>query len=467
MSSLDYKQLSYWLMTAQDSLDPRPSLTGHADVDVAIVGAGFTGLWTAYHLLQHAPDIKVAVVDKDIAGYGASGRNGGWCTAELPVSHGVLAERFGAEQAQAIQHALFGVIDQIHNVTRREGIDCEWEKAGALMVVMGPEQQESAHHLLREAAVLGLSDHFAWLSAEETRQRVNIPHAVGAVYTPDCASIHPGKLVRGLAHAVERRGGQIFEETPVTEVLRQASRWRLATPSGSLDADAVILATEAYLSQFPQYRRYVLPVRSSIILTAPLTPAQWEQIGWKRRLGLASFRYTVDYLNRTADGRILFGGRGAPYEYGSRIRPGSAVQPETRTFLVQQLRHWFPQLGDVAIDYAWEGVLGMPRDWIPRITFDADTRLGWAFGYTGQGVAMSYVAGYLLSHLILGLSDADPLVRALQPWLNRPPQLWEPEPLRFVGVRYTQRALRLLDAEAARSGRAPSGRSLAERLARH
>ncbi|MCY0898877.1 MAG: FAD-dependent oxidoreductase [Firmicutes bacterium] len=465
MNQLDYGTLSYWLMTAEDSLVPRRPLTGHHTADIAIVGAGFTGLWTAYHLITQDPTLQVTLVEQHIAGYGASGRNGGWCTAELPVSHGILAERFGINRARALQEALFEVIDQIYQVLETEEIDCDWEKAGAMTVARGPEQIESARAVVREAESLGLAPHYQWLSEEDTHKRVAINGAVGAVYSPDCASIHPGKLVRKLARVVERRHGAIFEESPVTSVQHIKERPVVMTPSGQLQADAVIFAAESYLSQFARYRRHVLPLRSSIILTAPLTPAQWASIGWEQRMGLASFRYTVDYLNKTRDGRILFGGRGAPYEFGSHIRPGSAIQEPTRQFLRDQLRRWFPQLSQVSIDHAWEGVLGMPRDWMPNISWNPDTHIGWAYGYTGQGVAMSYVAGYLLSRLIFSHSDA--LVDAFAPWINRPPRLWEPEPFRYLGVRYTQRALMKLDAQAERTGEPPTGRSLAERLARH
>lgn len=467
MSSLDYRQLSYWLMTAEEDIVPRPSVQKSIEVDVAILGAGFTGLWTAYYLLRKDPSLRVAVLEEHVAGYGASGRNGGWCTAEFPVSHERMAKLFGNVEARAMQSELFDTVNEIEQICSNEGIDCEWEKSGALTVAIGSEQVASAQNAVREAEALGLGDHFHLLSEEQVKQHVLIRGALAAVYNPDCASIHPGKLVRGLARVVEQRGGLIFEQSRVINI-DTGSRPALVTQTGQMiKAQTVVLAGEAFLSRFTRFRRRILPLRSSIILTECLTAEQWEEIGWRRRMGLASFRYTVNYLNQTQDGRILFGGRGAPYQLGSHINVGSAVQSSTVASLTAQLHAWFPTLKDIGISHSWEGVLGMPRDWLPNFSYDPGAGIAWAYGYTGQGVAMSNLAGRILSELIVARGSLDELSTSFKPLINRTPRLWEREPMRFLGVRYTQHSLTTLDSQAERTGVAPSGRSIAERLSRH
>lgn len=458
----DYRHLSYWLETADDDLTPRPALDGSVDVDVAILGAGYSGLWTAYSLLERDPSLRIAIAEAEIAGYGASGRNGSWVSAGFPLSLALLAERYGADRARALQLAMFGAVDEIGRVAAAEGIDAQFHKGGALRLARGRHQLPTIERSFATLRGLGLADHYRLLGADEVAARIQVVGAHGALFTPETAVIHPGRLVRGLARAVERRGATIYERTPVTHIVPGPSP-RLVTEHGDLRASVVVLAGEAYLSRLVPLRRQLVPVYSLIVLTAPLTPDQWATIGWQAREAVASSRHSVDYLARTADGRILFGGRGAPYRFGSRISDDQDRHAPTHAMLRRQATEWFPVLRDVPFSHAWGGPLGAPRDWMPTVAFDQTTGIATARGYTGQGVATANLAGRALADLIT--RTASPLTTL--PFVDHRSPDWEREPLRWLGVRFVQSGYARLDRRAERTGVPPTGRSLVERLGRH
>jgi glycine/D-amino acid oxidase-like deaminating enzyme len=307
-----------------------------------------------------------------------------------------------------------------------------------------------------------VADGLQLLDADEARARVNVTELTGAMFSPHTAAIHPGKLVRGLARALERRGVTIYEQTAVTRV--HPGRYpTLETNKGNVRAKSIVLCGEAYLSQLPGYGRAVMPVYSLITLTEPLTETDWAEIGWSNHECVASCRYTVDYLSRTADGRILFGGRGAPYRFGSRITPAMDKHAGTHQMLQDNLRAWFPRLQDVRFSHTWGGPLGWSRDFMPTVSFDPAQGIGMAHGYTGNGVSTTNLAGRTLADMITGHQSE--LLRL--PHANHKTRLWEPEPFRFLGVRFVQRSFMKIDREAEQSGIAPSGKSLAERLTAH
>ncbi|MBI4169825.1 MAG: FAD-dependent oxidoreductase, partial [Acidobacteria bacterium] len=365
----DYSSCSFWLETSGDDLTPRAPLDGSIDADVAILGAGYTGLWTAYYLLKRAPSLRVAVIEKEIAGFGASGRNGGWCSSRLNIGLDVLAERHGAEAARALVEHLCATVDEIGRVCAVETIDAGFTKTGALFVARWPHQVPAMREYAGAYERLGLGDHVRLLDAAETARRVRVRGARGAFSSPDYASVHPGRLVRSLARVVECLGATIYEQTPVTDyTIGRAPR--LSTPRGDVRAATIVLAGEAYLTRLRRLRRQLLPIYSLIVLTEPLSEAHWEEIGWRGRECLASFRLTVDYLTRTADGRILFGGRGAPYHFGSGIADAFDRDAATHEVLRRMAREWFPCLEGVRFTHAWGGPLGIPRDWMPTSSFD-------------------------------------------------------------------------------------------------
>ena len=457
-----YSDISYWLESCGDDLSPRPALAESIDVDVAILGAGFSGLWTAYYLKQHEPDLEIAIVEREIAGFGASGRNGAWCTSEFPTGPSVLAKKYGRDAAVATVQEMRRTVREIKRVTEAEGIDCDWADGGQLIVARGRHQRPAIDHEFADLQTLGLADDVELLDAAAARERVAITELEGALFSPHTAVFHPGKLVRGLARTVEKLGVRIFEQTAVTDT--QPGRYpTLITDRGNVRAKTIVLCGEAWLSQLPGFGRAVMPVYSLITLTEPLSDADWAEIGWRERECVASCRYTVDYLSRTADGRILFGGRGAPYRFGSRITREMDNHASTHQMLQDNVRAWFPRLKDIRFTHTWGGPLGWSRDFMPTVAYDPAQGLAQAHGYTGNGVATTNLAGRTLADLFLGRQTE--IVGLLH--VNKKTRLWEPEPFRYIGVRFMQREYMRIDREAEQTGIAPSGKNLAERLTAH
>ena len=460
-----YGATSFWLETSDDDLTPRPSFDGSGDTDVAILGAGYTGLWTAYELLRREPGLRVTILEREIAGFGASGRNGGWCAAGLQVSSAALERRFGRAGMTAVEDAVDSGVDEIGRVCREEGIDADYAKGGSLVVARGPSQVPAMDEHWAGIEAAGRADHYQRLDAAGAAERIRVDGALGGIFGTQYASMHPGKLVRGLARAVERRGGVIHERTAVVDIEPGAGngqlRPALQTERGELRADTVVLAGEAYLTEFRRWHRSLLPTWSLIVLTEPLTDEQWAEIGWRDRECLSSYRLSIDYLTRTKDGRILFGGRGAPYHFGSRIEPGYDRDERTHAMLRRFVEAWFPSLRGIRFTHAWGGPLGFPRDWLPTFAYDPRTGLATGRGYTGHGVATANLAGRVLADLITGARTE----LTTLPLVDRRGPSWEPEPFRFIGVRFVQESLLRLDDRSERTGKPPTGRSLAERLA--
>ena len=256
---------SLWLETCGDDLTPRPPMTASLSADVAIVGAGFTGLWTAHHLLREDPTLRVVLVERHVAGWGASGRNGGWCSALFPVPWTRIARDHGPDAARRMERALQEVVDEIGEWCRRNGVDADYVKGGTLTLARGPAQ----------LARLRAEGSGQWLDAEEATRRVAAAGVDGGVFNRHCAAIHPGRLVRGLARVVEAQGATIFEGTMATGV----HPGRVVTRAGTLRANIVVRATEGYTADIPDSHRLLAPVWSLIIATEPLPHSVWSQIG--------------------------------------------------------------------------------------------------------------------------------------------------------------------------------------------
>lgn len=408
-----------------------------------MVGAGFTGLWTAYYLARVRPDWRIVVLEAQVAGFGASGRNGGWCSALFPVSAAALARMSGQDAALAQYRAMRETIDEVAGVVSAEGIDAQLTKGGTVVLARSEAQLARARAEVAEARLWDRGD--VLLEPDAARAILNATRVVGATYTPDCAVVHPARLVRGLARAVERLGVQIFEQTPVTEI----GPGLALTERGTVRARTVVRATEAYTSRLRGSRRILAPVYSLVIATEPLPAATWEEIGLARRETFTDHRHLIIYGQRTADDRLVFGGRGAPYHVGSRIRPEFDREPRIFARLWAALRDLLPVLHDTRVTHAWGGPLGIPRDWCPSVGLDRETGVAWAGGYVGDGVSTSNLAGRTLRDLIL---DEDTWLTRL-PWVQHRSPSWEPEPLRWLGINAGLRAARLADLEEALTGR--------------
>ena len=426
----------------------RAPLPGDTSCDVAVVGAGYTGLWTAYYLLEADPTLRVVVLEAETVGFGASGRNGGWCSALFPMAAERLAALPGSDRAAALaqQEAMRGSVDEVGRVLHDEGIDADWAKGGTVVVARTPVQLARARSEVAQARAWDRGEEqLRLLDAAETRQLVRVPDALGSTYTPDCATVHPLRLARGLAGAVERRGGRIHEGTRALTLAPGA----VTTDHGTVRADVVVRATEAFTPRVPGHRRTVAPVYSLVVATEPLTEAQWDEIGLAGRPTFSEHRHLIVYGQRTADGRLVFGGRGAPYHFGSAVGPEHDRDEAVWAGLRASLRELFPVLADAAFTHAWGGAIGVPRDWCASVGLDRATGTAWAGGYVGDGVSTTNLAGRTLRDLVLERDTG--LVRL--PWVQHRSRRWEPEPLRWLGINAGLRAMTLADREERVTGR--------------
>jgi glycine/D-amino acid oxidase-like deaminating enzyme len=440
----------------------RPALNGDLDVDVAVIGAGFSGLWTARSLMRADRSLRVAVLEREVAGFGASGRNGGWCSALFAASPGRIARDHGTGAATAMRRAMQGAVDDVGRSAAEDGIECHFAKGGTVVAARSPAQVERAMAGVDELRGLGVpEDDLRWLGASEAREMLGATSVLGATYTPHCAALQPARLAHGLAEAVERAGATIYESTTALAVHpgRSGTRPSVQTDRGTVRADVVVRAVEGWTPSLAGNSRTLAPVYSLMVATEPLSVERWSDIGLARRQTFADHRHMIIYGQRTADGRLAFGGRGAPYHFGSAIRPAFDRDPRVHEKLRLTLIDLFPALRGVRITHAWGGPLGVPRDWFSSVGFDGSSGMAWAGGYVGDGVSTTNLAGRTLADLILR-RDSE-LVHL--PWVGHRSPSWEPEPLRWLGVNGGLWVMQFADRAETRSGR-PS--RLAARMGR-
>jgi len=410
------------------------------------VGAGFTGLWTAYYLAEAEPSLRISLLEAETVGFGASGRNGGWCSALFPASLDKLARLGDPAGALALDAAMRGAVDEVARVAAAEGVDAHVAKGGTISLVRNRAQLARAREEVAHARRWGLGEErLRLLDADQARAVLDGSRTVAGLYTPDCAAIHPLRLARGLAAAVTRRGVRIHEQTRALRL----SPGRVETTAGTVRAGTVLRATEGYTAGLAHERRTLAPVHSLVIATEPLPAETWDRVGLARRETFTDQRHLLIYGQRTADDRLVFGGRGAPYHLGSRVRPGFEQEPRVFAALRAVLADLLPVPRDVRVTHAWGGVLGIPRDWCASVGLDRATGLGWAGGYVGDGVSTSNLAGRTLRDLVVGRDTG--LTRL--PWVGHRSPRWEPEPLRWLGINTGLRAMGLADLEERVTGR--------------
>ena len=438
-----------------DVVTLRPELEGIHDADVVIVGGGYTGLWTAYYLTTLQPHLRIAVVESRHVGFGGSGRNGGWCSAFLPMSPDEMAAQHGREAMDFIQRAMFATVDEVGRVARDEGIECGFVKGGTLTSASNEAHVDRLRDYVTSWHAMGFGDEdVRWQSAGEISSRINVARTFGGTYSPHCAAIQPWHLVRGLARVLESRGVEIFEGSPVTAI----ERGRVTTTAGEVRAKFVVRAIESFASQMKPTKRSVVPLYSLMVATEPLPEDVWRSIGWSGRETFADGRNMVTYAQRTADGRIAFGGRGAPYHFGSRIEDRFDRHDTIHRRLEETVREIFPQVGDARITHRWGGPVGAPRDWHAFATIDRATGMCAGGGYVGDGVALANLVGRTLAHLIA--DTGDPLTRSLL--VGHASKTWETEPLRWLGVNGLLALTEFADRRERRTHK-PSSRLLAVR----
>ncbi len=444
-----YRGLSLWLDGVAGSLTPRASLPGDTDVDVAIVGAGFTGLWTAYYLQQADPTLRIMLLEKEIAGFGASGRNGGWCSDLFPASPDKIARAHGRDAALRMKAAMRESIGEMDRVITAERLDCGWVRGGTVAFARSPVQLQRARDEVTHGREWGDTEaDLRLLTADEATGISSAASVLGATYTPHCAALDPAALVSGLARRVTAAGALLYERTEV----RGISPHLVVTDRGVVTADVVIRATEGYTASLPGARRDLAPIYSLVVATEPLDEVTLAAVGLADRPTFTDHRHLICYGQRTADGRIVFGGRGAPYHFGSKTQPSFDREPRVFDALRRNLLELFPTLAGVRFTHSWGGPLGVPRDWHAGVGFDRTSGLGWGGGYVGDGVTTTNLAGRTLADLITG-RESD-LTRL--PWVGHRSKRWEPEPLRYLGINGGLAAMRAADASERRTGR-PSG----------
>jgi glycine/D-amino acid oxidase-like deaminating enzyme len=457
-------EVSWWWRALGGLPVRRSSLPGPEEADVCIVGAGYTGLWTAYYLKGARPDLRVVVLEAAFAGFGASGRNGGWVTAESIGSRERYAKRpSGAAGVRALEAALRAAVAEVERVCAAESIDCDFVRGGRLSVATSPAQLARLRASLESARAWGDGeDVLSFLPAPELASRISVAGAIGGLFAPHSARIQPAALVAGLAEAAQRRGVVIYEATPVAEIRPGMAR----TIFGDVRARTILRCTEGFTARQPGARRALLPMNSSMVVTEPLSDATWEEIGWTGMETLSDEAHAYIYAQRTADGRIAIGGRGVPYRFGSAVDDRGETSPATAVALRAMLGRLFPAAAGTRLEHAWSGVLGVPRDWCAAVNYDSVTGLGWAGGYSGHGVLAANLAGRTLTDLV---SEERSELTSL-PWVGHHSRSWEPEPARWAGVHGLYRLYRAADRlEAPDSGQAAprsSRAALAQALGR-
>jgi glycine/D-amino acid oxidase-like deaminating enzyme len=446
----EYRRHSFWLDTVPGSLAPRPGLDDDATADVVIVGAGYTGLWSAWYLKRHAPDLNIILLEADIAGFGASGRNGGWCSAYVSGLEGLMERHDTRQAAISLQRLMFDTIAEVGRVCEAASIDCHFAHEGHVAAAVLPWQLKRSRSHVQFMHEMGFEEDFQPLNAGEVQSRVNVNGALGGYFMPHCAAIHPARLARGLAEALEAKGVRIHERSAAIAFDDSG----VQTERGRVRAETVILATEGFTGSLPGLARKLVPFHSTMVATEPLSDEEIAATGLGRRYNWNDGKHMVTYGQLTADRRIAFGHRGR-YLYNGGIQ--ALFDPEEDNFkrVRDELYRLFPALNGKRLTHYWGGPMGVSRTMSPAVCFDGSEQFGWAGGYFGDGVGASNLAGRTMADLVLG-RDTE---RSHALWVNPEhakslhARLWEPEPIRWLGVQARARWMGWTDRAEERDSR--------------
>ncbi len=407
----------FWLDAVRAGRVAHPALTTAIDADLAIVGGGYLGLWSAILAKERDPGLDVVLVEADRIGMGASGRNGGFCEASL--THGEAnGRRRWPEEFDQLEAMGRRNLDEFEQTIRRHHIDCDFERTGTLSVAVEPYQAES----LSGAGIL---------SAAQVCAEIDSPTYLAGQWDRDGgALVHPGKLALGLARVATRLGVRLFEASPAHRVTEAGGKLFVETAAGRMSARRVILATNAFPPLLKRYRRHVLPVYDYALMTAPLSAAQLAAVGWRHRQGVADLGNQFHYYRLSADNRILFGGYDAVYHFGGRHRP--AYEDRTRTFrkLASHFLATFPQLEGIRFTHRWAGVIDTSSRFCAFFARSHAGRVGYAAGFTGLGVGATRFAANVLLDQVCGLDTERTRLRMVREM----PMAFPPEPLAFAVV---------------------------------
>lgn len=432
----DYTQLSFWLAT-YGPYTPTPPLEGDEAFDVAVIGGGFTGLSTAYHLRKLQPGLRVAVLEGEVVGYGASGRNGGFSMTLFGLEPAVTKALFGHQRTVEAHRYMERAVDTVDALVKEHHIQSDYTFPGFLRAATTPGYVKRIQHDLEILTSLGVTG-IEWIDADRLRAEVDSPLFLGGWWEPRSGLLNPARHVRELKRIALAAGAQVYENTPVVEIKRGA-KFTLVTPRGRLTADRIVLATNAYSHLIPQLRSKQVPAFTHMVVTEPLTPAQLEQIGWRNRQGIEDARNLVHYFRLTADNRIAMGGSDVTIAYGRNMERD--LNPQTFETLEQDVQLIFPQLRGIKFTHRWGGPVSVPMDMAPAIGTIGDARALYSLGCVGHGVSMTQLNGATLADLVLerktDLTDV---------WfVNRNTLPWPPEPLRYIASQAIRGYLRLED----------------------
>jgi glycine/D-amino acid oxidase-like deaminating enzyme len=432
---------SFWLR--QDPYLPGNSLSGPAEVDIAIVGGGFTGLWSAIEIRRRRPSLRVAVLEQEVVGYGASGRNGGFCEPSLTHGYANGLRHFPQEIAELERLGRENFLE-LAGFIREHRIDCDFELNGVLEVATAPWQSELLKAEFEERLERGAPGEL--LNAEAAQGRLHSPCIQAALFSPEAAILNPARLARGLRRVAEEMGAVIWEGTRVERIEGRPDGVALVTAQGSVAAARTILATNAYSGRLlRRLKTRFVPVYDYVLASEPLSAPQRQAVGWARREGVATQGNHFHYFRLTADNRILWGGYDAIYHFGGRVGPELDHRPKTYARLEAQFRQMFPMLGELSFPHRWGGPIASTTRFTCTFGSALGGRIVYALGYTGLGVAASRFAARVLADRLL--DPGSPLLGLR--FVREPPFPFPPEPLCAASLTLVQSAM----SRADRTGR--------------
>lgn len=427
--SVNFRDKSFWL--ASREYTPGPGLKDVIDVDVAIVGGGYTGLSTAYFLKKAEPGKRVALLEAEVIGFGASGRNAGFSMTKFGLIHSITAVRFGKEKTREAHEYNCRAVDLLRDLVTTLKLDCDYEHNGFLMVsTCKKHQQRMEREYEFVTKKLGIGE-IEWIDERELKSRVDSPiYMGGAWWEPRTGILNPAKLAWSWKKVIEQMGVQIYENTPVEELARDGRRYSLKTPDGTIKADKVVLATNAWSHLFAPTKRKQVPVWTYIVLTEPLKKEHFEKIGWKKREGIEDFRDLVHYYRLTADNRILLGGRDVGIQSGNDMPQEKDYDEKTFGALKTDLLEMFPQLDGIKFTHQWGGPVSVPLDLAPALGYAGSKDIVYSLGCCGHAVSMTHLNGQTIVDLLLEKKTD----RTDAFFVNRRTIPWPPEPLRSMAA---------------------------------
>jgi glycine/D-amino acid oxidase-like deaminating enzyme len=436
MQSLPDSPLSLWLDTYGE-YTPNPPLRDDVDVDVVILGGGFTGLATAYELARAQPGLRIAVLEAKSIGYGASGRNGSFAMTVVGLGFGPMAKLRGRTFARDAHRYMMRAVDELEALIERENLDCDHIRPGFLRMATTQAYVRRLQEEVELMGSLGFDDIF-WLDADKAQSRVRSERYLGAMWEPRLVLVNPAKLVRAEKALVERLGVSVYEDTSALEIARQG-KFRVRTRAGQVTAEKIVFAINAYSHLFPELRRMQTPAFTYMIATEPLSAEQLEPIGWRGREGIEDARNLIHYYRLTPDNRLVIGGGPVGLTYGGRL-DGDRDEAAWK-HLEQHARWLFPSLAGARITHRWGGPFSMTLDLTPALGYLGDRHVVYSLGCIGHGVSMSHMNGQIIRDLLLerqsDLLDC--------PFVNRRVLPWPPEPLRMAAATAVRGYLRLED----------------------